>query len=756
MFKKFLLLICAMTALFANAERFPVTFSGTDANIGDAGSFIENLQGSYNMWAHMKFAVPESNNDGKIANVDYTFRFNDSAINGGNPVTGRKDVGTGAAVIDTDQAVGTINPGSYTVEMEVKFNDAAGTPLYTYNLTGAFEITKLQPTMTIEGDVVDKENNDARINYNVMVYNYDGDASYLVELFEGNTATGTPVQTKTVKADGFVIDGVTPGAHYEYTIKATVTGEGLDLDPMTRVFWWDQTGSQPRYDYTLEPTATGCNFNYSINFGDVNEDDVESVLICLLKGGEAFGETAEFHSTEKAGTITVNFDGATFGVWLKGELTLKNGTKVNIQPYDFAMTLTKGNGGENPNPETFNVTVSLNNDKIGNFERTGNTAGTLEYEFNVDGTDEELAKIDHFVLFYDYAGSPDPHIAEPFNLTAVAGQKTYNGKYTMAALPNSNAENAIWFKVKAVSKAGKETNAVEKGPVSCNTQAQANYSAEFNYTLESTAAGCDFNYTIAVKGFEESEIASVLVCLLKGGEAFGETAEFHSTEMGGKIAVNFDGATLPVWLKGELTLNDGTKVQVKPWDYAMTLNKLEDPDAFKMTMTVENPVALTATTGRLTVKIEYLNGDNLDHFEGYVVRRTVEGDAGSGDTRVAEFTIDPALSRAASTTVTKDVELTNLHESSPSELWVKVTPKFSDATTYPEVIYPGEAQGWTGLSVNTGDATGIVSVAVDADARGTVYNTMGVAVMNNVTLSEAALQLPAGLYIINGHKFIVR
>ena len=52
-------------------------------------------------------------------------------------------------------------------------------------------------------------------------------------------------------------------------------------------------------------------------------------------------------------------------------------------------------------------------------------------------------------------------------------------------------------------------------------------------------------------------------------------------------------------------------------------------------------------------------------------------------------------------------------------------------------------------------STGIEGVNVDAQANGNVYNTQGVLVMKNADAAKVNA-LPAGIYLMNGKKIVVR
>ena len=51
---------------------------------------------------------------------------------------------------------------------------------------------------------------------------------------------------------------------------------------------------------------------------------------------------------------------------------------------------------------------------------------------------------------------------------------------------------------------------------------------------------------------------------------------------------------------------------------------------------------------------------------------------------------------------------------------------------------------------------GIDEVVVDAEAPVTVYNLQGIAVRVNVPATEALTDLPTGIYIVNGKKYLVK
>lgn len=633
------LCIMAAAAMLGTA---PVMAENINLDLGEyaPGSFIENT-GAGGCYAHVLFQLPDNNSTDAAApsegerlfsTLGYTYTLTAPGFES-KTFSGEMTPGFPEAICHPVVHLGVLPANTYTLTIAetLVYEDATRQPLVR-SLSGNFTIAAAGPTLTLNGDVVAGEGTSARINYNAELQNYAGAANFTVDLFQGTDVTGVPAQSKNISADGFVIEGLTEGTEYSYTIRATVTGDGLALAPVTRTFTWTQTAPQPhaQFIYTLEPTAAGADVNYTITLRNCEDKTVENVLVAALKGGEAFNNEATYHyeGTAMEGTVPCAFDGQALPVWLKAMVTFTDGSTLNCNPFDVAVTLEK------KATATFNPSVTI--EPTGEFVRTGATSGTIGYKITVSG--EGADQVASYNIKASRIGDEDMDVT-----TGVSAE----GTMTLTVLP-ADAETQVWIKAQAVNAEGTATGWAQYGPVVCDTRT---------------------------------------------------------------------------------------------------------PDSFVYGMTAGNPQSTGSTTGTLDITITAENAEDVASYHVFVVRKPVEGTEEQGDQTVGEITIAAADITAYPYTFT--LPLTNLLSNATTELWAKCQATMTDGTVKDIVTYPGEAQGWTGLSITT-QSTGIAGIALDGDAVVDVYTAAGARVRTQVRLADALRSLPAGLYIAGGRKFIVK
>ena len=195
--------------------------------------------------------------------------------------------------------------------------------------------------------------------------------------------------------------------------------------------------------------------------------------------------------------------------------------------------------------------------------------------------------------------------------------------------------------------------------------------------------GSQFQYKITVKNNVEAPTAYSVNLYAPGDKLQGhaETAE-------GTIDIaftdGFESGTL--WLKSTVTV-DGQTINVTPYDKDIEGFKKPLPGGFDMTFTALNAVATSSKTGTLDYKIVPTKDTEVDHYVIFVV---TEGDkVVCPETSIAKDALEGTL------------ELTGLVPNKENGLWAKAKAVFNDASESPIFQYPGEAQGWTGLSVTT-------------------------------------------------------
>lgn len=277
----------------------------------------------------------------------------------------------------------------YTITLTVNYVDETKAPVVkTYKAT--LDFPTLAPMIELNGDVVDKEGDDARINYNAALKNYSGTqpVSYSIELFEGAYAEGTPVQTLTNAADGFVLTGMKVATDYVYTIKATATSEGLEAPVVaTRTFSWTQVAPAATFniDLAITPgqfTATSATSG-TLPFTITATGDTDKVLYYTVKCSRIGDEDMDVHQvTDLTGEFTLTNlpEGATFGVWAKVMATSVDGINtgwVQANPVDCDTRTADA--------LTYTVTAE-------NAVATSSTTGTIDVNIDAQNAD----KVDYY------------------------------------------------------------------------------------------------------------------------------------------------------------------------------------------------------------------------------------------------------------------------------------------------------------------------------------------------------------------------
>ena len=206
-------------------------------------------------------------------------------------------------------------------------------------------------------------------------------------------------------------------------------------------------------------------------------------------------------------------------------------------------------------------------------------------------------------------------------------------------------------------------------------------SARMDYEL--VGDGSQFKYKVTVKN-NVAEPTAYSINLY----ATGNNLQGHAETAEGIIDIaftdGFGGGTL--WLKSTVDV-DGQTINVYPFDKAIDGFKKQAGGGFSMDFSAFDAVATGPKTGTLKYKIVPAKDELVDHYVIYVV---TEGDkVVCPETTVAKDALEGTLN------------LTDLVPNKENGLWAKAKAVFTDATESAIYQYPGEAQGWTGLSVTT-------------------------------------------------------
>lgn len=342
---------------------------------------------------------------------------------------------------------------------------------------------------------------------------------------------------------------------YNFTIVLTLNYVDTSKEPVVENFSGnfvipsqEVDPSIPTIDYDIISTTEGVDFKYVINLGTNSADDVESVLVALLKGGEAFNESATYCSTALSGTIPVHFDGNDLGIWFKAQVNMKGGQSYQLKPWDKAMTLKK----DVPAPAlTYNITV-------GQFTRTGSTSGTLPYTIHAEG---DLGKVDHWIVWAARAGD------ENMNVTVVPTNQL-EGVLTLTVLPE-NANTQIWPKVRPVWIGGGEGDTMQTDTWADTRSAETPiYTLTASNPKASTTTSGTIDYAFDVTNGAD-QIEKFVVFVVRQSNANDavqgdiEVGRIESADASGVVELTNlpESADTPIWVKGYAIDKAGNNLQ---------------------------------------------------------------------------------------------------------------------------------------------------------------------------------------------------
>ncbi|MCM1153176.1 MAG: hypothetical protein NC328_05940 [Muribaculum sp.] len=270
-------------------------------------------------------------------------------------------------------------------------------------------------------------------------------------------------------------------------------------------------------------------------------------------------------------------------------------------------------------------------------------------------------------------------------------------------------------------------------PVSFSVADRSNLpAANLTYTLKPGSANASLEYTITLANVDAEGATARVWADIPGNVTVAE-----ANGLTGTLLVDVSAGNVQAWVKGQVTLRDGTVMTTNPNDFALVFEKELSADTPVISLSCSNPNPLTATTGTVDYEITGTNLDNLDYIELFVVT--------TGDKPVS------------ATITTKDlngtIALYDLNEKAVTELWVKARAYSLSGEQSELVQYPGEAQGWTGLSVDTTNTAADVQFVTVENLD--VFSIDGRLVSRNMNAAEIS-NLPAGLYIAGGKKVLVK
>ena len=262
---------------------------------------------------------------------------------------------------------------------------------------------------------------------------------------------------------------------------------------------------------------------------------------------------------------------------------------------------------------------------------------------------------------------------------------TRTGSITFENL-NPNTNYTIWTNNPSVTIDGKKYIAKTANyEVKTAEGAAVGPAANLTYEVVNGPEKAYFNYSITLENIDEANVESYRVWL----DAPGNVLMGESTTKEGSIEINVADGDQNLWFKGQVTYKDGEEsktINTNPNDQGVTFKKVSDPSVVLpvLGLTVGEPKATGLTTGEITFTIT-TDKPELENVTYHVWCNT------TGDKVVGDMT---------TTDLTGTLLLTNLTAGGITELWVKAQAEIG-ADKSDAAQYPGEPQGWTGLSIDT-------------------------------------------------------
>lgn len=332
-------------------------------------------------------------------------------------------------------------------------------------------------------------------------------------------------------------------------------------------------------------------------------------------------------------------------------------------------------------------------------DASANTKGEFNYTIELENIDE--ADVVSYKVWLDAPG----------NVTM--GSSDTKAGTILVDVPDAGI--SVWAKGQVTYKDGEETKTISTNPndVECKFKVVANPDAEVpaitlvcaNPTPLTATTGT-IDYTITTDKPELEGVKYKLYAQTTGDVYISAIEEV--TELTGKLnLINLNNfAVTEIWVKAQAITADGGMSDLVTYPGAdlgwtgfsidtSTLAGDDDPILPTVTLTASNPEVTSTTAGTLEYKIE-LSGDKWqDKFFKAVEIYVVTNAFGGADVEVARKTITDIADLEGV------LDLSGLKESAKNDLWVKATLTLTDDSKSEEVTYPGAAQGWTGLTIDT-------------------------------------------------------
>lgn len=517
---------------------------------------------------------------------------------------------------------------------------------------------------------------------------------------------------------GYASLGVLPAGTYSMACTVRFVKGGRNTEyPLTAINWEckGQTTELPLITLTCSNTkaltATTGTFDYRLDV--INAAKATCYVIRAVKTGEEEVLPAT-EVTDLTGTLplsNLNTAGTT-EIWVKAQARLtKDGSLYPAIPVQYPGE-SQGWGGFTINTAgQADFTVPSIAVKAGEPEATGLTTGTLPYTITVT----DAADVESYRIYVVTEG--DRPVSEAVTVTATSG---------IIALKDLNRGDItpLWLKVQANIR---NNGLYPAEPVTYPGLAEGwtGLSIDTNdgttprmptlslrayapkVTGETTGS---IRYSVGADYPEGIATYSLLVVTTDEKEV-GRISPTPDAE--GTIELNdlVPATKNPLWVKATATLIDGRVTAQEQYPGAA-----QDWHGFEIDMTLKpgtaipaisisaaNPVAKTATTGTIDYVLTVIGDESVDSYTVWVVTNG-----------------DRLLGQTTSSGPEGTVKLRGLNNSAVTELWVKTFATLTDGSALGDIArnecqaqYPGAAEDWTGLSIDTtgapNDETGILS-----------------------------------------------
>nr|MBD5376823.1 hypothetical protein [Bacteroides sp.] len=521
-----------------------------------------------------------------------------------------------------------------------------------------------------------------------------------------NGAAPGPSWQDATNATAYAELGVLPAG--KYTMKCTVkfvSNASTTEYPLNDIVW-DCKGPDPNFPTitltcgnTQALTGTTGTFDYKLDV--INAQKVVDYSIFAVKAGEV-RVLQETRVTELEGTLPLsNLNPGVTDFWVKVRANLDNGGTYPVNEWVQYPGAAQGWSGLSIDTgDLADFAFPTLEIEASNAVATGLTTGTLDYRITAKN-DKDVESYNIWVVTFG-----EKVVSEQLNTTDLVGQ---------IKLENLNEGDVteLWIKCQAVMR--DDNGVYPTNPLSYPGAAQGYTGLSIDtwdgstvrkptidlkafspqVTGETTGT---INYQLTVN-YPES-VKSYEIWVERTGDVKVGSIE-STTELEGTIDLSdlLPAKKNPLWVKVIATLTDDTKMEMVQYPGAaqgwagLEIDMTLQPGTVIPTLSVvgTNPQGVTKTTGTLDYQIAVKDADSVESYTVWVVT--------NGEKLLGQLT---------TTDLEGTIALTGLNSNTTTDLWIKAFATLEGGMALGDVAgnqyqaqFPGEAQGWTGLSIST-------------------------------------------------------